>query len=398
MIEMIEVFLFFKYIFNSVSMKYVLMHKDVPVADMDFSEDGDLLKTSNVQSADHMPYGTFKGGFLDGAQMKDWWKGRSIPASRTGLENLLEQLQLVDVEPLVIRSLGLSLSDHYWIKPSESELTWSDVNYFENDFSDDIGDILFGNSYIGGVFDYSSPDNTSDGVLKKRWKIIDGKRCLLKGGNLPYFQEPFNEVVASKIMDILDIPHVDYSLINNSGSIFSLCEDMVTKDTELISASRVCSKLKKSNNMNWFNHYLMVCGDQGLDLRADVEKMIVIDYIICNRDRHFNNFGIIRDSNTLQWISAAPIFDSGSSLGSNIATDMFDYGYFEECKPFAETFNDQIKYVTDYDWLDRESLKTIPSIIEDVFSDFNGWLLPERMALIRQLVESRIESLLNKIG
>lgn len=179
MIEMIEVFLFFKYIFNSVSMKYVLMHKDVPVADMDFSEDGDLLKTSNVQSADHMPYGTFKGGFLDGAQMKDWWKGRSIPASRTGLENLLEQLQLVDVEPLVIRSLGLSLSDHYWIKPSESELTWSDVNYFENDFSDDIGDILFGNSYIGGVFDYSSPDNTSDGVLKKRWKIIDGKRCLL---------------------------------------------------------------------------------------------------------------------------------------------------------------------------------------------------------------------------
>ena len=27
-----------------------------------------------------------------------------------------------------------------------------------------------------------SPDNTTDGWLKKRWTVMDGKRCLLKGG------------------------------------------------------------------------------------------------------------------------------------------------------------------------------------------------------------------------
>lgn len=59
--------------------------------------------------------------------------------------------------------MGLSLSDQYWIKPYGSEIRWSDVNYFENDFSEapveewmaDVG--------------LDSPDNTSDGVLSKRW-------------------------------------------------------------------------------------------------------------------------------------------------------------------------------------------------------------------------------------
>jgi hypothetical protein len=31
-------------------------------------------------------------------------------------------------------------------------------------------------------------------------------------------------------------------------------------------------------------------------------------------DRHFNNFGILRDSDTLQWVSVAPVYDNGNSL------------------------------------------------------------------------------------
>lgn len=42
-------------------------------------------------------------------------------------------------------------------------------------------------------FSLISPDNTSDGWLKKKWTIIDGKRCLIKSGSAPFFQEPLNE-------------------------------------------------------------------------------------------------------------------------------------------------------------------------------------------------------------
>lgn len=45
-----------------------------------------------------------------------------------------------------------------------------------------------------------SPDNSSDGNLKKKWKIINGKRCLIKSGNSLNNQEPFNEVIAVNYM------------------------------------------------------------------------------------------------------------------------------------------------------------------------------------------------------
>ena len=33
-----------------------------------------------------------------------------------------------------------------------------------------------------------------------------------------------------------------------------------------------------------------------------------------NEDRHLNNFGVIRDVNTLKWLDLVPIFDNGQSL------------------------------------------------------------------------------------
>ena len=112
---------------------------------------------------------------------------------------------------------GLSLSDQYWICPEGSNLTWDSINFFENDFSEDIGDILFGENKKKDALDFSSPDNTSDGNLKKRWKIIDGKRCLIKGGSNPFRQQPFNEVIAAGLMERLDIPHVPYTVVWNKG-------------------------------------------------------------------------------------------------------------------------------------------------------------------------------------
>lgn len=48
-----------------------------------------------------------------------------------------------------------------------------------------------------------SPDNSSDGNLRKKWKIIDGKRCLIKSGNTFNNQEPFNEVIATKLYELI---------------------------------------------------------------------------------------------------------------------------------------------------------------------------------------------------
>ena len=129
---------------------------------------------------------------------------------------------------LLVRSFGLSLSDQYWIKPDGTDLEWKRINFFDKAFSDDIGNVLFGLKIREGNFDISSTDNTSDGCLKKRWKIIDGRRCLLKGGSNPFRQQPFNEVIASNIMEKLGIPHIPYTILWDDDMPYSVCEDCVT--------------------------------------------------------------------------------------------------------------------------------------------------------------------------
>ena len=168
---------------------------------------------------------------------------------------------------------------------------------------------------------------------------------------------------------------------------------MVDKETELIPAARVSLASKMPNDSSYYDHYVSVCREHGIDVIGDLDMMLVLDFLISNRDRHFNNFGIIRNAETLEWISAAPIYDSGSSLGSNIPTELFANGKTELCKPFATTFSDQMRFVRSTGWLDREALKPLPALVEDVFSDSNGWILPARTKLLTGLVESRIARL-----
>ena len=55
--------------------------------------------------------------------------------------------------------------------------------------------------------------------------------------------------------------------------------------------------------------------------------MLCLDYLIENSDRHYGNFGFIRDVNSLKFLGPAPLFDNGTSLwceslNSEIGTEL----------------------------------------------------------------------------
>lgn len=372
-------------------MKYVLMHKNIAVALLDLDEGtGFIKKINELYEEKHLPYGVkVKNGIADRAALNDWWVDRSIPASRSGIVRALEVLNLPSTRMLLLRCFGLSLSDQYWIKPDGSDLEWSKLNFFENGFSEDVGDVLLGKAEKNGHFDFSSPDNTSDGCLKKRWKIVDGKRCLIKGGSGTERQQPFNEVIATEIMSRLNIPHVPYALVWDNNEPYSVCEDFVTADTELVSAWRILQTKKKSNNISVYQHFLNCCKTAGIVGAMDsLDKMIVLDFIIANEDRHLNNFGFLRNAETLEWLDAAPIFDSGSSLGyDKLASEIKPFDGID-CKPFKKKHEDQLKLVSDFSWLDLNKLSDIEDVIRSVVSD-------ERAT--ERIGEKRIEAIIHAV-
>lgn len=355
--------------------RYILMHKDKAVAELRLDTvSGAIISVGKVYETLHVPVGIpVKKGMIDRGALNAWWRGRAIPASRMGIWDALQEFHLSDTQLLLEKCLGLSLSDQYWICPSDLKLSWGEINFFENPFSEDVGNILFGKGSDSKRLSLMSPDNTSDGWLKKKWIILDGKRYLVKGGSGIARQEPYNEVLASRICKRLDIPHVPYRLFTDSDKEedpYSICEDFITPDTELISAWYIMQTVKKPNHVSWYQHYQDCCVRLGIPgIREAVDRMLVLDYLIVNEDRHLNNFGVIRRADTLEYLGAAPIYDSGTSLWFDKPIRLIRAEMVAESKPFKSSHEEQIKLVSDFSWLSFSALTGIEEEFREIVKD-----------------------------
>lgn len=352
--------------------KYVLKHKNVTVAEIELDEaTGAISSIGNVYDERHVPVGIpVKKGRIDRAALNEWWLGRSIPASRDGIKEALVELNIATTQKLLDKSLGLSLSDQYWICPTNSDADWSQLNFFDNAFSEDVGNVLLGRRSSGEKLSMMSPDNTSDGWLKKKWTILDGKRCLIKGGSGAIQQEPYNEVLASRLMARLGIPHVSYTLLVQDNYPFSVCENFITPQTELVTAWYIMHTRQKPNHASLYQHYVNCCEALGIpDIVEALDRMIIVDYLIANEDRHQNNFGVIRDAETLEWIGTAPIYDSGSSLWFSKPKALILPTTKLVCKPFKNDHDEQLKLVTSFDWLDLSALRGIEEEFREILKD-----------------------------
>ena len=152
----------------------------------------------------------------------------------------------------------------------------------------------------------------------------------------------------------------------------------------------VLSKTRKRGNQdNALTHLLRCAEDLGiLNIESSLEKMLVLDYIIANTDRHYNNFGFVRNAETLEWHGLAPIYDSGTSLWHDTHVGI------KPCKskPFRATHDEQIKLVRDFSWFDADALAGIGDECKEIFSQSKHLDEPRQAALARA-VENRIKAI-----
>jgi hypothetical protein len=342
-------------------MEYTLLHKNIAVLNFELDNDFFVTKINDVYSEQHAPVGILNNAFEEPVYaLRSWWGNRAIPASRQYLKEALEILRIKTTAELLSKCHGLSLSDHYWVRSCadpEHGLKWEDINFFENDFSEDIGKILTGSSVAADIesIDYVTPDGTTDGWLPKKWVIENNERYLIKGGSETFQQEPFNEVLASSICDRLGINHAVYTLKSHNSKqegmkFYSACRDIVNVNTELVSAFSLFRTEKPDNNTGSLTNLFNACEKAGMNnienIKSEFSKMSVLDYLIANTDRHLNNFGFLRNPDTLEWIGLAPVYDSGTSLfcrqsPGDLKNPARHDSEFVETKPFAKTLPKQ---------------------------------------------------------
>lgn len=303
-------------------MKCVLMNKNTEVLVAEYNTIlkgfSELYDIKNINYAPLILYNEYRFSknydyLLE--RLTEWFKGRGIPDWRDDLDLLLSKLNVSTPTELLDKAFGLSLSDQYWIKPYDSNIEYKDINFFDHDFEDsEFTNATFSNTRDNSTkISLISPNNTTDGRLKKTWIIENGKRYLLKGGYKNEVMQPFNEVLASMICERLGFYYVPYTLAVVKDKVVSKCECFIDKDTELVSAYQMLYKV--CNKDNAYEDYIKILKEKGVsNARERMEDMFILDYLMLNEDRHLNNFGIIRNVETLEWSSVAPIFDTGQSL------------------------------------------------------------------------------------
>ena len=111
---------------------------------------------------------------------------------------------------------------------------------------------------------------------------------------------------------------------------------------------------KKSNHVSVHQRYLDCYDALGIPgVWEAVEQMIAVDYLFVNEDWHQNNFGVIRNADTLEYLGKVPIYDSGMSLQFDKPTTTFGSSRVT-CKPFKNSHEEQINLVSSFDWLNLQ--------------------------------------------
>ena len=128
-----------------------------------------------------------------------------------------------------------------------------------------------------------------------------------------YGHECLNEIIASRLMNVLCIAHVPYRLVHARVHVGG--KDHETWLAESASFRSIGeSKTSLARFYGW-NH---LEGESRLDFctrfgwAVDVRKMMLVDFLIANRDRHGANIEVLKDRRGN--LRLAPLFDNGLSL------------------------------------------------------------------------------------
>lgn len=366
-------------------MKCILMNKNVKVLSALYDEATAVFtEVYDVYNIDYAPYilkGFYKENNINDASFRtnlsEWFSSRGIPKWRDKLDILLHRLNINAPNELLNKSFSLSLSDQYYIKPYDLDIRYEDINFFDNDFdySEFLEASLSKNSNIlVNASSLKSPNNTTDGMLKKAWIIENNVRYLLKSGYKNELLQPFNEVLASEICKRLGFNHVEYTLDIYKDVIVSKCPCFINKETELITCHQIRNNMERHNNINDYEDYINLLQENGIkNARIEMENMYILDFLIMNEDRHLNNFGIIRNVDTLKWISCAPIYDNGQSLNIEYYDEeeiaiSGEGRFFYEVKPFDEI----IKVVKDIKRIDVNKLDGLVEWFDNLLHEYQS--------------------------
>ena len=239
----------------------------------------------------------------------EWIRSRSIDGHRTNSRLLKRMLRLRSYDEInsVLRVNAATITDNYWIKTqAEQDLTYADVKYKENIFSElalrgDVGSLEhFDTNYISRT---RTPELTNIGSYEKCWKLEGNQWYLYKKGTK---EAVFSELLISKLGEALGFDMATYEYVNETTIRTIDFTGFATVNFEP-AASLVGENVDYIDNCKALAIFAPHLIGQYLN-------MLFMDAICFNFDRHTLNYGFITEADTGKVLKLAPNFDNNMAL------------------------------------------------------------------------------------
>ncbi|MDR1158074.1 MAG: hypothetical protein LBK75_07170 [Oscillospiraceae bacterium] len=268
----------------------LLLSKDVPVASIIGEAPEPLLSS-------RLPLFLRRTG-----DARAWLESRAVDGHRTNSRLLKRALRLAHKDDLtaVLAVNAATITDNYWVRPLfDDSLRYEDIRFKMNLFDELAltGDV--------NAFDQPpdrTPELTNTGSFEKCWRLMDGTWWMFKAGKQ---EELFSELLACRLGTLLGFPMAEYEptgdfirsrdFTDNARVDFEPARGIIEDESDYVKiyeAFRAVSETVASQ-------YVPMCYFDGL---------------IFNMDRHENNFGVLRDSDTGEVLSLAPFYDHNIAL------------------------------------------------------------------------------------
>ena len=230
------------------------------------------------------------------------------------------------------------------------------------------------------------------GAIKKYYKLSDFDPIKGIVGH-----ECINEIIVQRLLSHFKIEHLEYrlihALINIDGSEYNtwLCEsdDYKAKDESKIALE---------------DYYLMNRRDKETPFSFcirnnwadEIYGMLIIDFLILNRDRHGANIEVLRSSKS-KTVRLAPLFDHGLSFVCRChdVSELKSFNVMED-RP-VQSFIGTNSSLSNVKLVQKEYISNLPAINEEaldrVFEGLNGIMTEDYLEKSRFMIKERWEYL-----
>lgn len=274
-----------------------------------------------------------------------WLETRAIDSHRANSRLLKKALKLKEKDDISTAYYvhGATITDNYWVKPLDSALTYEDIRFKSDAFS------LLALKGTYASFDKAAnsiytntPELTNTGSFEKCWRLVNGNWWIYKSAT---HHELFSELFIYRFGKALGMNMAVYEqdkrcirtldFTNNASfnfePAFTFMADNEDYEDVLKALTTLCP--------------------QAID---DYVRMIILDTIVANPDRHTANFGLLRSIKTGKLIGLAPVFDHNMALIS--------HGYLPTPSKYDLLINSFNEFIANH----PEFKRLIPNFDEDM--------------------------------